>query len=326
MSVLQKIKELSGRRRKKKGSVTAYSEKMQKQPRYTARYVGAEVGKKSLKERLLRHRDQRTASRKGSVVKVVRNVLLAGIVVAAFAWMGQQILMGPLQGIFDDWEYFRIQKIEITGCRATSSAELKKLAGISYQLNMLTLDPADLKDRLLQHPWVASVSIQRVWPDGLVVRVKEHHPEALVVCGETNSFSYLNRKGQIFSAVMQGQALDFPVITGLDSIEGSSRKKEMLADVLLFLKLTKRNNPNLPVQNISEIHLTEEGGLIVYLVKHPFPIYFGRGKINNKYVQLWKVLEVLYQKRRGGSLIEKVAYIRMDYQDNKVLVARSSTG
>ena len=326
MGALQKIKLLLGRGQKKQGSITAYSRKMQKQPRYTAKYVGAEAGKKSLKEKLLRRRDKKNASRQGRLVKVFRNVLLTGIALVAFAWTGQQILMGPLQGIFDNWEYFRIQKIEITGCRATSSAELKELAGISYQLNMLTLDPVELKERLQKHPWVAKASIQRVWPDGLVVRVKENRPEALIVCGETNSFFYLNRKGQIFTAVMQGQELDFPVITGLDTIEGSSQKEEMLADVLLFLKLTKRNNPNLPVQNISEIHLTEDGELIVYLVKHPFPIYFGKGKISNKYVQLWKVLEVLYQKRRGGSLIEKVAYIRMDYQDNKVLVARSSTG
>ena len=326
MGVLQKIKLLFGRRQKNHGSITGYSEKMQKQPRYTARYVGAESGKKSFKEKLIQRRDRRAASRQERFVKGLRNVLLTGIAVAAFAWTGQQVLMGPLQGVFDNWEYFRIQKIEITGCRATNAAELKKLAGISYQLNMLTLDPIELKKRLQKHPWVANASIQRVWPDGLVVQVKEHRPEALIVCGETNSFSYLNRKGQIFTAVMQGQELDFPVITGLDTVEGSVRKEEMLADVLLFLKLTKRNNPNLPEQNISEIHLTEDGELIVYLVKHPFPIYFGRGKISNKYVQLWKVLEVLYQKRRGGSLIEKVAYIRMDYQDNKVLVARSSTG
>ena len=116
------------------------------------------------------------------------------------------------------------------------------------------------------------------------------------------------------------------MITGIDSLATENDRKEMLAAANLFLRLAERNNPNLPAQNISEIHFTETGSLILYLVEHPFPIYFGKDEIKRKYSQLRRVLEVLYRKRKGGARLEEVAYIRMDYQKDKVLVARNQKG
>ncbi len=116
------------------------------------------------------------------------------------------------------------------------------------------------------------------------------------------------------------------MITGIDSLHSKEEKKEMIVTANLFLRLAERNNPNLPAQDISELHFTRKGELILYLVEHPFPIYFGREQIKRKYTQLRQVLEVLYRKKRGGASIEKVAYIRMDYQKNKVLVARHHAG
>ncbi len=331
MILLRKIKMLLGGKKKHVGTIAAYSERLQKQPRYKAKYPGAESGRKSFRSRFATRRGIKAAGQQSSSFSAQlgttfwRRLLLCIVLAVVLGFAGKQLQLSPLQGFFDQWAYFRIQTIEMPGCHITDPAELKKIGGIHYQLNMLTLDPAVMQKRLQEHPWVSGVKIQRIWPDTLVVTVSEHRPEALIVCGEENKFSYVNRKGEIFAAVRQGQELDFPVITGLETVQGS-RKDEMLVDAMRFLQLTRRNNSNLPGQDVSEVHLTENGELIVYLVRYPFPIYFGQGNVKRKYTQLWKVLKVLYQKSRSGSLIEKVAYIRMDYQDNKVLVARSSTG
>lgn len=236
------------------------------------------------------------------------------------------LLTGPLLSLYGDYRYFRIHEIEISGCRMISKDELRKYAGLSYEMNMMTLDPKVIRERLQDYPWVQTASVKRIWPDGLAVSIKEQRPQAIVVQKGGKQFSYVNSSGTVFAPVELGQELDFPVITGIDSSRTEEEKKEMIATASLFLRLAERNNPNLPAQDISEIHFTEQGGLILYLVEYPFPIYLGGDEIERKYTQLRQVLEVLYRKRRGGAKIKKVAYIRMDYQKNKVLVVRHHAG
>ena len=66
--------------------------------------------------------------------------------------------------------------------------------------------------------------------------------------------------------------------------------------------------------------------MTLYLVDYPFPIYFGKGEVRTKYSRLKRVLEVLYKETEQGMTIADVAYIRMDYLENKVLVAHSGSG
>jgi cell division protein FtsQ len=107
---------------------------------------------------------------------------------------------------------------------------------------------------------------------------------------------------------------------------GDAERKTMIRESLALLKLVKQNNPNLPVQNLSEIHLDQDTGMTIYLVDYPFPIYFGKGEIRTKYSRLKRVLEVLYKDTEQGMTIADVVYIRMDYLENKVLVAHSGSG
>jgi cell division protein FtsQ len=231
-----------------------------------------------------------------------------------------------MQSLYGNWKYFRIHEIEINGCVMTDPATLRRFADISYEMNMLTIDREEMQQRLEEHPWIARATVRRIWPDGLTIGVTEYRPQALVLQEGAKGFEYFDKKGTVFAEVNSGQEIDLPVITGLDTFDTESEKKELLATAAEFLRLAGRNNPNLPAQNVSEIHFSNGGELTLYLVEHPFPIYFGRGEVKRKYYQLRKVLEVLYRKRKGRAMIEKVAYIRMDYQKNKVLVAKRHAG
>ena len=58
-------------------------------------------------------------------------------------------------------------------------------------------------------------------------------------------------------AVKPGADIDFPVITGLDAINDPEVQKKALAEVLVFLDKINGNNPQLPAQSVSEIHLNQ---------------------------------------------------------------------
>ena len=94
-----------------------------------------------------------------------------------------------------------------------------------------------------------------------------------------------------------------------------------LHEALLFLKYASRGDALLPKQNVSEVHVTDEGNIIVFLVDRPFPIYLGKGNIRTKYYRLAKVLHKLYKRH----LFAETTYIRMDYAVNKVLVGKTES-
>jgi len=250
---------------------------------------------------------------------------LVVISLAALLYAGRGWMTGLVSGV----EYFEVQdNVVIEGCRVTTPAEIRELGEIRYHTNLFSINLGKLEAILVRHPWVGEVKVHRTWPNRLLIQVVEHVPEALVLQGDSGKeqLYYMDAKGVAFVTVKPGQDLDFPVITGLGDIQGTDKKKEILGDVIHFLKLVKTNNPNLPAQSISEIHLDKIEGIVVYLVEYSFPIYFGTGGVGKKYKQLHDVLGVLYKQRKEGMQISQVEYIRMEYLTNKVLVAQSGSG
>ncbi len=252
-----------------------------------------------------------------------KGLLLSCLVVAGFVLYGQRSFLLQALG---DIQYFQVQNIRIAGSHITSQAMIREAGGLNYQLNLLNMDRLHCQRLIESMPWVKQVTIQRQWPDTLIVQVKEYQAEAMLVRNNHDGegqFFYLNQSGVVFAKVEAGRDRDYPVITGLEKIVDPQEIKSLLQEPLDFLKLTKRNNPNLPAQNISEIHVDRDEGMVLYLVEYPFPIVFGKGEVKKKYSRLRRVLAVLYKNRKEGRKIEKVAYIRMDYLQNKVLVAQN---
>ena len=132
---------------------------------------------------------------------------------------------------------------------------------------------------------------------------------------------YVDSKRKVFARVENVYDLDFPVITGVEMdgnvIGRTLTDKGVSGEAFQFLRLAARGNPIVPLQTISEVHLSRDQGLIVYLVDRPFPIYMGHESIRTGYYQLVKLLERLYRKKK----IPEIKEIRMRYLEGRILVA-----
>jgi len=126
--------------------------------------------------------------------------------------------------------------------------------------------------------------------------------------------------------VRPGADVDFPVVTGLAEIGDQGLKSKALAEVLTFLDKVRSNDPHLPAQSVSELHITKAGEMVVFLVEYPFPIFFGNGNTKQKYSRLIQVLRALYKKQNSKELLSQIEYIQMDYLNDKVLVVESGSG
>ncbi len=78
------------------------------------------------------------------------------------------------------------------------------IRGGFFNLNVMTI-----KEALLREPWVYWVVVQRVWPDGLSVHVKEQIPIA-----HWNEQALLNSSAQVFSPEQASSIEGLPFLTG----------------------------------------------------------------------------------------------------------------
>lgn len=259
---------------------------------------------------------------RGGGVKRRSSLLVVCLVLAAVVFVTGK---GPggLLGLLESIDYFRLAAIDVRGCRSASEQRVRAAAGVSVNTSLITIDTERIAASVVTADrWIKDVTIARQWPDRLIIEVSEYQPFALIAMTDQdgNRLAYLDRDGTPFLQTAAGMDLDFPAVTGLEQEADDERRRERLREPLSFLQLVGANNPNLPAQSVSELHVDEEEGLIVYLVEHPFPIFFGSGEIRQKYIRLRQVLEVLYKPRKSGMDIARVAYIRMNYLQDKVIV------
>jgi cell division protein FtsQ len=218
-------------------------------------------------------------------------------------------------------DFFQITSLKIEGNRMTSKEQIAALSKVDIHSNLMAIKVSEVKSLLESHPWIAGVDISRDWPNRLVITVKEKKPVALL--SRDSGLFYLDNKGMIIAAAAPSQELDFPVITGLNNFSfnpaGGNQVPESLQQCMTLLKLADRNNIILPEQNISEIHISRNEELILYLLERAFPIYLGKdGDISTRYYRLVKVLRDLYKSKE----FSEVSYIRFDYQKDSILVGK----
>lgn len=232
-------------------------------------------------------------------------------------------------GAFNGISLFKVKTLEFSGCESASDDRLRLLTGVNlYQTSLFEVDQELVAANVERDPWVSKAVVKLDWPSGIRIEVVEHRPIAMINRSTTADprLYYVDKTGTAFLEVTPGQDVDYPVITGLDRFTAEDERKAIFNDIYTFLRLAGRNNPNLPAQSVSEIHVKEAGEMVVYLVDHTFPIFLGKGRIAEKYSRLVKVLDALYKEKKKGMLISGVEYIRMDYLNDKVLVAQSESG
>lgn len=285
----------------------------------------------ALKKRIQLHRQFRQESY-SSVMKKSRMWWKAGpacVVVSVILIFVISDGVNRVKMFIGDISFFQVRTLTFTGNEATSEARLRELAGVAlYHSSLIGMDGTAIEERIEAEPWVSKATLRRVWPSAVSIDIIEHRPIALMNASTEAEpqLYYIDKTGISFLPVDPGQDVDYPVITGLDAVDDPQERADIFAEILVFLNRAGRNDPNLPAQSVSEVHVNAQGEMVVYLVEHPFPIFFGRGETATKYSRLVRVLESLYGRRRNGVMFSRVEYIRMDYLNDKVLVAQSESG
>jgi cell division septal protein FtsQ len=178
------------------------------------------------------------------------------------------LIVGGL-GFFRYSDLFAFQKITIEP--ECLSAEIGKL-NLPTGRNLFVLPVENAVDSLLAREKVYKIDLDYQLPDGIIIRVNDIRPIALVI-GEDGRTRYrLGENSYLFPldrAVMQ---YDFPIITGLKNCRAYTTSYDnRLKLIARQLSCLKEQYPDFYLA-ISSIDMSEKSHISVYLDGLPFRI------------------------------------------------------
>ncbi len=127
---------------------------------------------------------------------------------------------------------FRLKEIVFTGNEHLTDEELRSLAGLKGNENLITISSSRIFEKLIESPWIRFISVRKEFPDRLHILIREAEP-----------FTLLDIKGRLFIIDDRGKMLqelkDTP-IPFLPVISGNPfGKREALSEALNLVSALK---------------------------------------------------------------------------------------
>jgi cell division protein FtsQ len=209
---------------------------------------------------------------------------------------------------------FALKAVTFRGLRHANEHELCRIAGLFPGLNLFAVDVATVQRAMTMHPWVERAEVARIFPSSLSVSVKEHVPVAVVVLGE---LYLIDSEGRPFKKVHGGEAVDLPLLTGLQREQFVDAPDASRLQVLKALEIAAAYGKVDP-SPLSEIRLSRYGLTLVTGTGQE--LHLGEGEIAEKLARLKEVRAEL--ERRG--LVAQVIYLENRARPNWI-AAKVST-
>ncbi len=155
--------------------------------------------------------------------------------------------------------YMKLERVEIRGVDENIRNDLIHMCRLTDDRSLLSLKLNALKKKMERHPWVRTATVERKFPDTLIVQIEKEKPAMLVLM---DGFYYMNQQGELFKRVLGKDKMDFPILTGL-SMEDPDQKIK-LARAAAALSVLRNEKKTWSSQNLSEMHFDERGEISLY--------------------------------------------------------------
>lgn len=229
------------------------------------------------------------------------------LVVALLGLTGYEV-----NGVISKTTFMRLERIDVNPLKRLTRTEVISLAGVKPGDNMITLKLWRIGEQLSKNPWVEKVRVKRYFPHILTIEVTEREPVAVVNMG---FLYYLDKNGEVFKPLIEGDRLDFPVLTGItedDLARDQAGTREILKrarDLIALLSARK----SVGMDDISEIHCERGFGFTLFTAQGGVPIKLGNNDFDGKLDRLAKIYPTLLQQ------MPMLAYIDLDYGDRIIV-------
>ncbi|MDE2624642.1 MAG: cell division protein FtsQ/DivIB [Betaproteobacteria bacterium] len=186
------------------------------------------------------------------------------------------LLVLALMGWVAQRPMFQIKRAVVTGDLQQVDRELVAKRARTVRGNFFTVDLQAAAAELRTIPWVRSVRLRRLWPNGLEVQVEEQHPMA-----HWGDDALINAQGEVFAADYNAALprFDGPAGSGPEMVQALAQFDRELAPV-------KRQ--------VEAVDLSERGAWTLRL-DSGVTIALGREKIHERLQRFVGVYGVVFQ-------------------------------
>jgi cell division protein FtsQ len=235
------------------------------------------------------------------------SVLLGAVVVLTFIFIYTYNVLISLP-------YFAVQEVSVRGLKELTEKDILASADIKPSQNILAVNTEAMIRRIRANQWVEDAYVGRELPGKLVLEIHERKPLALV--RQSDDFYLMDVKGIIFKRLGKTDAVDLPIITGVQ--ERGQATSPLVLNALTFLQTISRTEDYSYLGMISEVHVDDVFGLSLIFDKGLY-LKLGTAGFENKLKKLKTILTDL--ENRGM----KTAYVCVDLSDDsKVTVKRKN--
>jgi cell division protein FtsQ len=237
------------------------------------------------------------------------------IIAGVAALMTTSVLFIFVYDVITQCDYFKAKILKIEGAQRLSQKQIIEAARVKKGMNVLDVNLAMVRKRLLAQPWIADAEIRREIPDGLYIKVREHIPLAIIDLGRK---FLLNENGRVFKEWADRDPANLPLVSGLAptdiridgktaarrAVKGgnASQSGHPLHDpfeaVMQVLRLGKQNRIFLSNRNIRQIQVDREIGITLVAFKQMKTIVLGYQNYPHKFNMLKDILSLDRHRRR----------------------------
>jgi cell division protein FtsQ len=144
-----------------------------------------------------------------------------GAACVSSAWAGLKVRQFALTDSQFTFSRNTPDALTIEGLKFTSRAKVLRVFSGDYEQSVFAISLSERRRRLLAIDWVEGASVSRVWPDRLLVRIRERRPVAFVFF--RSGVLLIDRQGVLLEPPAQAQ-FTFPVLSGIRESETEAQR------------------------------------------------------------------------------------------------------
>jgi cell division protein FtsQ len=225
-----------------------------------------------------------------------RDCLRATVLLTAILFMTSVLIYGFNYAI--SAPFFLIKATSVRGCRELTEKEVLALAALKSSQTIFSVNMAAMARRIASQPWVKNVTIDREFPNRLVIDVQER--TALALCKMEEDLYLFDKDGVFFKKLEADDEVDAPVLTGF--YQKGQFNKELFEKTMLLMQILAVSLSFPSLNAVSEINASDVSGLSLY-TENGFCLKLGFGNYENKLKRLLPVLTALSKKDMKEGLL-----------------------
>jgi cell division protein FtsQ len=171
----------------------------------------------------------------------------------------------------------RPDALTIQGLNYTPQAKVQRVFLLDFDHSIFSVPLAERRRRLLAIDWVEDASVSRVWPDRLLVRVRERKPVAFAIL--RSEVLLMDAQGVLLEPPPQAH-FAFPVLSGVREDETEEQRR---THVRALLRL--QEDMGYMAKDVSEVNTADPGNIriVAQVENRAVELMMGDGNFAQRY-------------------------------------------